>query len=86
MVKMFKKLVCASLLSLGALSATAANAGNMEGDLCLSLITNVNAKFKCSYLFESEYVTIEDIYKKGYRVVAMNRQDKSFIIAIEKQN
>lgn len=84
---MFKKLVCASLLSLGALSATAANAGNKEGDLCESPFTTLNnAKFKCTYLFDGQFVTMQEIYNKGYQVVAMSKMDRSLMIVIEKQD
>ena len=87
MVKMFKKLVCASLLSLGALSATAANAGNKEGDVCVwSFATMSHTKFQCTYLFDGQLVTMQDIYNKGYQVVAMSKMDRALMIVVEKQN
>ncbi|OOS23218.1 hypothetical protein [Moraxella pluranimalium] len=83
---MFKKLVCASLLSLGALSATAANAGGKDGDMCYSIYESTDADFRCYKLFDKKPVTVHDIYQLGYQVVAMQKMKSSFLIIIEKQD
>lgn len=83
---MFKTLFCASLLSFGILSASAANANAKEGDICnWSLRQYSIPKFRCYSLFDRQPVALSDIYEQGYRVVAISRADEFVTIAIEKQ-
>lgn len=90
---MIKRLISASLLTftLGfSFNASAA----IDGDACAHKLyankiyqTASTAKFTCTTLFNGEALTINEIYSKGYKVVAFsdNASPKELFIIIEKQ-
>lgn len=86
---MFKKIILASLLSFGAFSTTVANAdtNTKKGDICeWSLMHYSIPKFRCYSLFDREIISLNDIYEKGYRVVAISQTDRFTTIVIESQD
>lgn len=90
MVKMFKKLILFVAVATGlATVSTGALATNKEGDLCWSHKYSTDATFRCSYLFDKKPVSVNEIYKLGYKVVATQipnaNLNANWFIFVEKQ-
>ena len=60
----------------------------LEGDACTAGNYGSTAKYRCAVVNDGEYMTINEIYKLGYRVVASYAyEDKGYtVVIIEKQS
>lgn len=82
-MKLIKALILTSMLAIGI------NANAKDGDICgtTSYLT-LSTTFKCANLFpDNKNLSIADIYKRGYRVVAVSTNSQGYTtIIIEKQD
>ncbi|AKG15226.2 hypothetical protein [Moraxella bovoculi] len=90
---MIKRFIGASLLAI-TLGFSASASAAVDGDACTFKLaankiyqTSSTAKFTCTTLFNGEALTINEIYSRGYKVVAFsdNASPKELFIIIEKQ-
>lgn len=81
---MFKKMILSAALVLGVASALPAMASDVEADICVGPLGPETEQFRCHNLFDNQRVTLNEIYKQGYRVVSTQDTRQSLLIFVEK--